>query len=245
MQAPKEVGQMARKARPWIVTRHDPIEKLEDNLWAVQGDVPGIPFKRRMFIIKRSDGSLMFFGTAVPLEDDLLAEVKAFGRPAILLVPHDQHMIDARAFAEKLGLRVYGPKICEAKMRERADIAGMLEDIPADPDVSIVPVAGAKSGEPAVVVKSAGGQRVSLLVADALQNNPKGSMALLPRLMGFAGGPKVVPIFKMMFLKDKAGFKRQLTEWSDLPGLVRLVPCHGDAVTGSAGPALKAAAAEL
>ena len=60
---------MPRKPRPWIVTRHDPIEKLEDNLWAVQGDVPGIPFKRRMFIIKRSDGTLMFSGTAMPVED--------------------------------------------------------------------------------------------------------------------------------------------------------------------------------
>lgn len=48
---------MPRSPRPWILTRRDPIEKLEDNLWAVQGDVPGIPFKRRMFVIKRSDGT--------------------------------------------------------------------------------------------------------------------------------------------------------------------------------------------
>jgi hypothetical protein len=236
---------MPRTPRPWIVTRHDPIEKLEDNLWTVQGDVPGIPFTRRMFIIKRADGSLMFFGTAVPLEDELLAEIKTWGRPAILVVPHDQHMIDARAFADKLGLRVYGPRACEAKMRERADIAGMLEDIPADADVSIVPVAGAKTGEPAVIVRSAGGQRVSLLLADAIQNNPRASLGLLPRIMGFAGGPKVVPIFKMMFLKDRAGLKRQLTEWADLPGLARVAPCHGDVVTGSAGAALKSAAAAL
>jgi hypothetical protein len=122
---------MPKAPRPWIVTRHDPIEKLEDNLWAVQGDVPGVPFKRRMFIVKRSDGTLMFFGVAIPLDESQLAEVLAFGRPSMLLVPHDQHMIDARAFAEKLGLKVYGPRTCEAKMRERADIAGFVEDIPA------------------------------------------------------------------------------------------------------------------
>jgi hypothetical protein len=236
---------MARARRPWTVTRHDPIEKLEDNLWAVQGDVPGIPFKRRMFIIKRSDGSLMFFGAAVPLEEAPLAEVTAFGRPAMLVVPHDQHMIDARAFAEKLGVKVYGPKPCEAKMRERAEIAGMLEDVPADADVQIVSVAGCKNGEPAIVVKSAGGQRVSLLIADVLQNNPKASIGFLPRMMGFSGGPKVVPIFKMMFLKDKAALKRQLGEWSDLPGLVRVAVVHGNAVTDGAGAALKAAAASL
>lgn len=29
--------------RPWIVTRHDPIEEIDTNLWAVSGDVPGFP----------------------------------------------------------------------------------------------------------------------------------------------------------------------------------------------------------
>lgn len=236
---------MGRPARPWIVTRHDPIEKWEDNLWVVQGDVPGIPFKRRMFIIKRSDGSLLFYGTAIPLEEAALAEVTAWGRPAVLLVPHDQHMIDARPFAEKLGLRVYGPKACEAKMRARAEIAGMLEDLPADPAAEVIAVAGAKSGEPAVVVKSAGGQRVSVLVADALQNNPRSAIGFLPRMMGFAGGPKVVPVFKMLFVKDKGALKQQLGAWADLPGLVRVAPCHGDAVTDGASAALKTAAAAL
>jgi hypothetical protein len=236
---------MPKPPRPWIVTRHDPIEKLEDNLWAVQGDVPGVPIRRRMFIIKRSDGTLVFFGMAIPLEDDLLAEVKAWGRPSILVVTHDQHMIDARAFAEKLGLKVYGPRECEAKMRARAEIAGMIEDVPPDPNIHIAPVAGAKTGEPAVVVRSDAGRRVSLLVSDALQNNPKESLGLLPRLMGFSGGPKVVPVFKMMFVKDKGALKRQLTEWAELPGLVRLVPCHGDAVTSDVPAAIKSAAAAL
>jgi hypothetical protein len=236
---------MAKPPRPWIVTRHDPVEKLEDNLWAVQGDVPGIPFKRRMFIIKRSDGTLMFFGMAIPLEDQLLAEVTAWGRPSILVVTHDQHMIDARPFAEKLGLKVYGPRPCEAKMRARAEIAGMLENVPPDPNVQVMPVAGAKTGEPAVIVKSDGGRRVSLLVSDVLQNNPKRAIGLLPRIMGFGGGPKVVPVFKMMFLKDKAALKRQLTQWAEMPGLARLVPCHGDAVTSGAAEAIRAAAAAM
>ncbi|HLK91465.1 MAG TPA: hypothetical protein VKZ18_16320 [Polyangia bacterium] len=236
---------MAKSARPWIVTRHDPIEKLEENLWTVQGAVPRIPFTRRMFIIKRADGSLMFSGTAIPLDDAALAEVTAWGRPSLLVVPHDQHMIDARPFAEKLGLRVYGPKACEAKMRERAEIAGLLEDLPADPTVEVAPVAGTKSGEPAIIVRSGGGQRLSLLVSDAIQNNPRASVGMLPRLMGFAGGPKVVPVFKLLFTKDRAALKRQIDAWSDLPGLVRVVPCHGDVVADGAGAALKAAAAAL
>jgi hypothetical protein len=236
---------MPKAPRPWIVTRHDPIEKVEDNLWTVQGDVPGVPIKRRMFIIKRSDGTLLFFGCAIPLEDELLAEIAAWGRPSILVVTHDQHMIDARPFAEKLKLSVYGPKECEAKLRERADMAGFLADVPKDAAVDIVPVAGAKTGEPAAIVRSAGGQRVTVLVSDAVQNNAKDSIGFFPRICGFAGGPKVVPLFKMLFTSDKAALKRQVSEWSELPGLVRVMFCHGDAIADGAATALKAAAAGI
>lgn len=236
---------MAKPPRTWIVTRHQPIEKVEDNLWTVEGDVPGVPIKRRMFIIKRSDGTLLFFGCAIPLADELLAEVAAWGRPSMLVVTHDQHMIDARPFAEKLKLRVYGPKECEPKMRQRADIAGMLGDIPEDAAVEILPVGGAKTGEPAAIVRSAGGKRVTLLVSDAVQNNSKASLGLIPRLCGFAGGPKVVPLFKMLFVKDKAALRKQVSDWAELPGLVRVMFCHGEAVTDGAAAALQAAAAGI
>ena len=234
---------MARTPRPWTVTRHDPIEKLEDNLWAVNGDVPGAPFHRRMSIVRRSDGTLLFFN-AVPLDDAALAEVMAWGRPAILVVPHDQHMIDARAFAEKLQLKVYGPKACEAKVRARIATAGTLDQIPADPSMEIQTVPGVKNGEPALIVHHAGG-RVSLLFSDVIMNNAKSSIGFLPRMLGFAGGVKVVPVFRMMFLKDKPALKSQLEQWAGLTSLVRLVPCHGDLVPAGAPEALRAAAASL
>jgi len=234
---------MARAARPWIVTPHDPIEKLEDNLWAVRGNVPRLPFPRRMSIVKRADGTLLFFN-AIPLTDAELDEVRAWGKPAVLVVPHDQHMIDARPFAEKLGLAVYGPKECEAKMRARADIAGMLDAVPADPNVRVEQVRGVKNAEAALVVTSGGG-RVSLLVSDVIMNNTKAMLGFLPRVMGFAGHAKIVPVFRMMFLKDKPALKAHLESWATLPGLVRLVPSHGDVVATGAPEALRAAAATL
>ena len=234
---------MPKPPRPWIVTKHGPIEKLEENLWIVDGDVPGMPFRRRMSIVKRSDGTLLFFN-AIPLEQPQLDEVLAWGTPAMLVVPHEQHMIDARAFAEKLGIRVYAPKACEAKARERADVSGTLEDVPVDPAVRIEPVAGVKNGEPALVVTSFGG-RLNLLVADVLMNNRKEAMAFLPRMMGFAGPAKIVPVFRMMFLKDKKALQTQLLGWADLPGLRCIVPCHGDVLSTSSAQALREAASTL
>jgi hypothetical protein len=100
-----------------------------------------------------------------------------------------------------------------------------------------------KNGEPALLVTSAGGQ-VSLLVSDVLMNNSKESVGLFPRMLGFAGPAKVVPVFKLMFLQDKAALKAKLAAWAAVPGLTRVVPCHG-AVFAEAPNALQAAASAL
>lgn len=34
---------MAKSPRPWTVTPHSPIQKLEENLWVVTSNVPGTP----------------------------------------------------------------------------------------------------------------------------------------------------------------------------------------------------------
>src|SRR5687768_2582252 len=114
---------MAKPPRPWIVTSHQPIEKLEDNLWSVEGRVPGVPFQRRMAIVKRSDGTLLFFH-AVPVDDASLAEILAWGKPKALVIGHDKHGVDAAPFAQKLGLKIYGPRLQEKRLRARWELAG-------------------------------------------------------------------------------------------------------------------------
>ena len=235
---------MARAKREWIVTRHDPIQKLDDNLWVVEGDVPGAPIKRRMSIVKRADGSLVFFH-AIPLEEKALEEVKAWGTPSYLVLGHHHHAMDAGAFREKLALKAYGPRACEAKLRERVELAGTLESFPSDSTIRVESAPGTKSGETVAIVSSGGGERVSILFTDVIQNNPKESTLWFFRALGFAGGPKVVWMFRTFFLKDAAALKAGLENWAALPGLHRLVPCHGTIVERDAASALKAAAAAL
>jgi hypothetical protein len=230
--------------RPWTVTPHTTIEKLDDNLWAVESPVPGVPIQRRMCIAKMGDGSLVF-SHAIPLDEKSLAEVVAWGRPSYQVVAHHQHVIDGDAFREKLGLKAYGPKECDAQVRARIELAGNLDKFPTDGAVSVEPVPGAKLGEPVVIVKSGNGARVSLIFADVIQNNAKESTKPLFRLLGFAGGPKVVPAFRMLFVKEKAALKAALARWAALPGLTRIIPCHGTIVSHDAPAALRAAADAL
>ena len=234
-----------KEQRPWAVTPHNPIEKIDDNLWAVEAKMPGMPIRRRMCIVKRSDGTLLFFH-AIPLDDAELDEIRAWGKPAYLVVGHDQHMVDAHAFKEKLGLKLYGPKERKEQINMRSPLDGTLEDIPSDPSVSIQSVPGSKLGEAVAIVSSGGGARVSLLFCDVIQNSP-GSMTALPfRLLGFSGDhPKVVPTFRLLFTSDRAALKKALMNWADMQNLTRIVPFHGTIVETGAAAALRTAAREL
>jgi len=232
---------MSKPERPWIVSPHGPLVKHEANLWTVDGMVPGAPIPRRMAIVRRRDGTLVFYHP-IPLADAALAEVLAWGKPAELVVAHASHGVDTLPFARKLGVKVYGPRTDAVRMRARFEMAGTLEDLPADPEVIFQEVSGTKVGEPVEIVRS--GDRTSLVFCDAFQNHGEDG-PLFTRLLGFRGGPRVVPLFRLLFTRDKAALKVDLLELADLPGLTRLIPCHGAIVDRDAPAVLRRVALAL
>lgn len=229
-------------ARPWVVSPHGPLEKLEDNLWVVEGTVP-VPggIKRRMSILRRADGTLVFYH-AMPLGEAEMAQIAAWGKPDTLVVAHDQHAIDAEPFAERLGLRIYGPQTNLGKLRARGlQMAGGLADMPQDPGFTFEEMAGTSTGEAVCVVRH--GDRASVLFADCCQNSPKEGMWLIFRLLGFSGGPKVVPAFRMLFRKDAAAMGAHFERIAATPGLSRIVPFHGTVVETDVSAVLRQLAA--
>jgi len=232
--------------RPWKVTRHDPIEKIDENLWGVNGDVPGCPpsarFHRRMQIVRLSDGRLAFHN-AVPVGDAALAEIMAWGRPSILIVPHHLHTMDAYGFQAKLGLSVFTASPSVERVRKIVKVDGTLDELPKDPALRCEPLAGTKFGEAAYVVRT--GPRASLILCDAIMNGRPGTgfAGFMFRLFGVAGQePKMAGGYKLRAVSDKAALKRDLLRLADTPGLVRLVPSHGEIVTQDPVGALRRAA---
>jgi hypothetical protein len=237
---------MPKPPRPWIVLPHGPLKRLDENLYSIEGDVPGIPgLRRRMVVVRRSDGGLLFFN-AVPVDEEALAQLRALGRPAQLVIPQQLHMIDAHAFRERLGVRVYAPASARARIAERVAVDGAFGELPADPAVSLVTVAGFKTGEGLAVVRSEG--RVSLVVADVVLNVPNapGPRGLLFRLLGFTGDrPKLPALVRLRVLRDPAALRAQLEELAQTPGLTRIVPSHGAVVDRDPAGVLRAIAASL
>ncbi|MFL5391036.1 MAG: hypothetical protein ACJ79C_20060 [Myxococcales bacterium] len=236
-------------ARPWTVARHDAIEKLEDNLWAVNGDVPGFSpatrFHRRMQIVKLSDGRLVFHN-AVPIDDAALMQVHAWGKPAMLIIPHHLHAIDAHPFQARLGVPVFTARQAMAKVRAIVEVAGTLEDLPKDPALQCEPLAGTRFGEAAYVVRT--GARASLIFCDAIMNSRPGTgfVAVVFNLLGAAGPePKIPWMYRLRAIRDTAALKRDLLRLAETPGLVRVVPSHGEIVEQDPAGAIRRAVAQV
>lgn len=227
--------------RTWTVTPHGPIEKIDDNLWAVSSPVPGLGSHRRMSIVRRTDGALLFYN-AVPMDERSLDEIRAWGIPRFLVVTHDQHMIDGDAFRQRLGLAVHCPSVSIDKVRARTEVTGTIDDLPPDPSCRWDAAVGTKTNEPVLFVRS-GGERVSMVTSDVFQNNAAAATPLMFRLMGFVG-PRTPPLYKLLFVKDKPALRAAMERWARTPDLARIVPSHGDVVdTDPAGVLHRAAAA--
>jgi hypothetical protein len=233
------------KPRAWTVVPHQPLQKLDENLWAVRGTIPGIkmPLLRTMTIARRKDGRLVFV-TAVPLEEPAMKAIEALGEPAFLIVPNGWHRTDAFPFKTRYPqLRVFCPKPMTRRVAEAVEVSGALEDLPSDERVSAFGVAGQRFGEAILTVRDAGG--ATLVFGDTIVNQTHMPTVggFFFKLFGVSGGPRVHPLMRR-FTKAKR-FRAQLEELAQAPGLRRIIPGHGDFVEERAPEILREIAARL
>jgi hypothetical protein len=228
--------------RPWIVQPHDAIDKHEPELWSVSGRLGGTArIRRRMFISRFADGRLAFFN-AVPLGDEAMRELEAFGRPAFLCVPAAYHTLDVAPFKARYPqLRVLANAGVRERLAKKVAVDGGAEDLPAGGRVRVHSLHGT-AGEVAV---SAGG--TLCFPGDVLMNLPHfgGVAGLLFRVLGSTGGPRVTRIAKLFVVRDRPALRDQLRELAALPGLTRIVPCHGRAIDQAASDTLRSVADAL
>src|SRR4051794_40244721 len=133
--------------RPWTVLRHRPIEKLQENLWSVEADLPVGPMKRRMGVARLETGQLALLN-AVALDEPAMRELEAWGEPAFAIAPNGFHRIDLGSYKARYPkLRILAAPPARRRVAEIAAVDGWLELLPVDPGVVIAPVAGTKMGD--------------------------------------------------------------------------------------------------
>lgn len=228
--------------RPWTVTPHGPLQKIDDGIWSLESPIPGIPgggFPRRMTIVRRADGGLLFFN-AVPMDDPTLMQLKAIGPFVSLVVPSPTHAMDANAFRHKLGVRVYAPAGAIGALRSRGRaVDAPLEELPPDARVRTIKLDGLSTGEHVVTITD--GSRVTVLLCDQILNVPHapGFWGLVWRAMGFTGRPLIGPMWRRKFVADERAYRRSFEQLADLPGLARIVPSHGPVIDRDPGQVMR------
>ena len=233
---------MPKAYETWQVLPHRPIEKLEPNLWRVEGDIPSNGSTRVMTIARLRDGGLVVHN-GMALEEELMKEIEAFGRPKVLVVPSGFHRLDAKVFKQRYPeVKVMCPAGARGKVEQVVRVDATYDGQPFDEDVRIYHLDGTKDREGVLEVKSEGGTTVVL--NDAVNNLPKMG-GLFGFLLSPTGRPCVPRIARWTMVKDKAKVKAALEAVAATANLKRVIVSHGKMVTEQPGEMLRAAATTL
>jgi hypothetical protein len=232
--------------RPWTVLPHRPLEKLQENLWTVEADLPRGPMKRRMGIARLGTGQVLFLN-AIALEAASMREIEAWGEPAFAIAPNGFHRIDLGSYKARYPkLKILAAAPARKRVAEVAPVDGWLELLPPDPGVSVEVVAGTKMGD--VVCTAHAAARATLCFpGDVLANmTPAPGLAgFVAGALGFAGELRVPRLVRWIGISDRRALMSHLLKLADTRGLQHVFTCHGPVVGIDPSGALHRAAEAL
>jgi hypothetical protein len=220
---------MPRLFRQWTVLPHGPLEQIDEKILTVVGRIhmPLMDLPRRMTVVRLAGGRLVVF-SAIALDDDGMAALEAFGRPAFLIVPSDRHRIDARTWKDRYpGILVVAPEGARPKVEESVAVDTVVPCF-EDPEVQFVTVPGTRGREAALVVRTLAG--TTLVLNDVVGNirDATGFGGWLLHLAGFAGEQARVPaVVRRALIDDTTALRTQLSRWAGIDTLVRILVSHG------------------
>lgn len=237
---------MAKANTTWDVLPHLPIEKLEPNLWRVQGSLRGMALKRVMTLVRLDDGRIVVH-SAISLEEHAMAEIEAWGTPAVLLVPNGYHRLDAPAWVARYpDLEVRCPSGARRKIEEVVRVDGTYADFDGAATLTIETLDGIAAAEGVLIVRSPSG--TTLVFNDAVFNMPHGTGfggLFFRHVTASTGGPRVSRLFRWFAVNDPAAFAAHLERLADTPDLIRIIVSHHRMITDRPPETLRAVAATL
>ena len=237
---------MSKPNETWTVLPHGELQKLDDNLMTVTGQLhmPLGDFPRRMTVVRLSTGGLVIF-SPISLNEAEMSKLLAFGEPQFLVVPSDRHRLDVKPWKHRFPkIRVAAPRGSREKVAELVPVDDVDPDF-GDPSVKFVTMPGTNEHEAALHVESANG--VTIILNELVFNVPNrpGFGGWLFEIMGMTGKEPHVPgVIKMREVKDPAALSDQLTTWSH-EDVKRIIVSHGDVIDANATNVLSRVADEL
>jgi hypothetical protein len=230
---------MPKPFETWTVLPHRPIQKLEDDLWAVEGKLDRI---RRVMVIVKLEGGRLLIWNGIALDEPEMKELEAWGTPTFLVVPNGLHRMDARIWKQRYpGLTVIAPPAAKQRIEQVVAVDRTDADF-GDPRVTLSFPECAAGKEALLHFKHAGGTTV--VINDLIMNmrHQPGFAGFMFKLMGFTGDTPNVPLpTRMVLIKDKPGLKTLLQQLAAIPDLKRVIVSHGEMLESGAAEGLRQA----
>jgi hypothetical protein len=221
-----------------------PLKSLAANLWQVEGKLAnGLP--RNMTVYRLPDGRLLLYSVVAMHAADLEA-LEKLGRPAILVMPHDRHQMDAPFYKRRYpDLRVLAP---EPRRARKVPVDGDLSEL-AELGIQAYVLPGTTYHEVVlelpIQTDLAG---VALCTTELLGNlsGLPGPMGLLLRVLGPPGGGLgVARVVRWREVSDRKRVRAWMTAMAERPDLRMVLVGHGSPVTENPGAALRRAAGQV
>ena len=239
---------MARLNEQWVVGPHGPVERIDEGLVTVAGEItmPLGRFPRRMTVAALRGGRSAIW-SAIPLREPEMREIETLGVPTFLIVPGVAHRLDLKPWKARYpDARVICPPGARAAVEEAVPVDATA-DVLDDPDVGFEAVPGVGGREALLWVTRAG--RKTLVLNDILANvrHPHGLGAqVMARLFGFGvTRPRMPWMGRRMFVEDAPALAAALRAWAAEPGLERVIPSHGDVIADDPKAVLERFATDL
>jgi len=238
---------MSRFNTEWRVGPHGPLERLDDGLDSVSGEIvmPLGRFPRRMTLARLADGGLVVW-SAIALSEPEMGQLEALGRLRFLVVPGPGHRLDARIYKDRYPqLEVVAPAGAAEAVSEAVPVDHTSDPF-GDPEVSFVTVPGTGEAESALVVRRATG--TTLVTNDVIGHvtHPHGLGAtVMAHLFDFGVDEPAVPRTVRRFIKDREALAAQFRAWADLPDLRRIIVSHVDPILDHPSETLRRLADDL
>jgi hypothetical protein len=233
-----------RITQPWTLQHYEPVQKPEENLRTVEGDIriPGGILLRKMTVIRLSDGRLVIH-SAIALDETDMHDIERWGEPAFCIVPNRRHRLDAPAFKQRYPkLKILCPLAIRKQVERVVAVDGDYELLPKGLQWRTL----ALKGDEAVFIIFSG-ENTTLLFADALFNLARipGALGALLRFLGSTGGLRVTPLTKLVVVNNRKLLAEQYRQLAGIAGLVRLIPGHGANIEDDAPAVLREVAARI
>ncbi len=225
----------ARRASPRsAIYPYDPPRPLASNLWQVKGSLPMAGMPRNMTVYRLPDGQLLLY-SVIAMHEDGMRAIEAIGTPAIMVMPHDRHQMDAPFYKQRYPqLRVFAP---QPETPRNVPIDAGLGEL-GEHGIRAYPLPGTDHHEVVLELPVAGGYALCAceLLSDVVPA-PRGLLGLLFKMIGPPGGGfGVARVVRWREVVDREAVRVWLESLVERRDLQCLLVGHGEPIAGKEVP---------